>query len=225
MVFTQQPGSIAVQQISKKLLTQLRSSNKTLWLTSGGSAVSLQVEIMQQLAQSNVDLSLLTVLPVDERYGDPGHKDSNSAQMRGAGFDPKNAVWHDVLTDNLSFEETTRAYSKLAEELVARADVVVATLGLGPDGHTAGILPGSPAVTDTASPVVSYEWSDYKRMTLGLSVLAKITEAFVLAYGETKQEALQRLKKNQEPLSELSAKLLYDIPEVTVYNDYITSEG
>jgi len=225
MVFTQQPSSIAVKLISEKLLAQLKSAHKTLWLVSGGSAVSLQVQIMQQLIQSGVDLSLLTILPVDERYGNPGHKNSNSEQMRSAGFAPGKAVWHDVLAGGRSFEETVQAYSQLSERLLQTSGAVVAILGLGADGHTAGILPNSPAITDTDSPVVGYEWADYRRMTLGKESLLHITAVFVLAYGDSKHEALLRLQKNQEPFSDMPAKLLYDISDVTVYNDYITSEG
>jgi 6-phosphogluconolactonase/glucosamine-6-phosphate isomerase/deaminase len=58
-------------------------------------------------------------------------------------------------------------------------------------------------------------------MTLGIPMLLKIDSAFLLAYGEAKKEALERLRKNEEPVEELPAKILYDITDVTVYNDFI----
>ena len=166
-------------------------------------------------------LGKLTILPVDERYGEYGHENSNSTQMRAAGFEPGDATWHDVLKKNLPMPETVSYYAELAENAFATTATVVATLGMGPDAHTAGILPGSPAVTDTTSTVVGYSWSDHERMTLGIPMLLKIDSAFLLAYGEAKKEALERLRKNKEPVEELPAKILYDITDVTVYNDFI----
>jgi 6-phosphogluconolactonase/glucosamine-6-phosphate isomerase/deaminase len=142
-------------------------------------------------------------------------------QMRAAGFEPGDATWYDVLKKNLPMPETVSYYAQLAENAFATATTVVATLGMGPDAHTAGILPGSPAATDTTSTVVGYSWSDYERMTLGMPMLLKIDSAFLLAYGEAKKEALERLRKNEEPVEELPAKILYDITDVTVYNDFI----
>jgi 6-phosphogluconolactonase/glucosamine-6-phosphate isomerase/deaminase len=100
----------------------------------------------------------------------------------------------------------------------------MATMGLGQDGHTAGILPDSASVQDDTSAVVGYDWVDYKRMTFGLASLRRVQSAYVFAYGESKREALNRLQSNQEPLTSLPAKILYNIPNVTVYNDCITSE-
>ena len=202
--------------------SELQADKRVLWLTSGGSCIAAQVDVMERLRETlSEEISHLSVLPVDERFGSKGHADSNGEQMRKAGFSPGEATWHDVLSQNLPLQETVSLYSELAAEAFAEADVVLATLGMGGDAHTAGILPRSPAVTDTISTVVGYEWSDYSRMTLGIPMLLKIDTAFLLAYGEGKKEALKRLHAHTEPVEDLPAKILYDIADVTVYNDYI----
>lgn len=222
MKFTTTSVQEGIAAISNRVQMYLESDKKVLWLTSGGSATNVQVEIMKRLRENASDwLGSLTILPVDERYGEYGHENSNSAQMRAAGFEPGDATWYDVLEKNLPMSETISHYTELAENAFATATTVVATLGMGPDAHTAGILPGSPAVTDTTSTVVGYSWSDYERITLGIPTLLKINSAFLLAYGEAKKEALERLRKNEEPVEELPAKILYDITDVTVYNDFI----
>jgi 6-phosphogluconolactonase/glucosamine-6-phosphate isomerase/deaminase len=98
-------------------------------------------------------------------------------------------------------------------------------LGLGTDAHTAGVLPGSPAVEPTDHFVVGYAWTDYQRMTSSLTALRRIAIVWLLAYGEAKAEALRRLYDNAEPLCELPGAILYELPEVYVYNDAIESEG
>ncbi len=226
MNFVNEKSGNAVKRISQDIIALLRDDKRVLWLVSGGSAVLPQVEIMKYIISgAEGKLEQLVVLPVDERYGPTGHDTSNSEQMRRAGFSPSKTVWHDVLANNVSFGGTIVFYGSMVQTAFDNADVVVATLGLGADAHTAGILPNSPAVEDNESPVVGYEWTDFRRMTVGLTQLRKINIAYVLAYGDNKEEALQRLQKNTEPLSALPAKVLYDIPDVTIYNDFISSEG
>lgn len=225
MRFSLERVESAVEAVALAIATELQAGKQVLWLVSGGSAVGAQVQVMYRLAATHTDkLSNLHILPVDERYGPAGHADSNSEQMRKAGFNPTIAHWYDVLQGG-SMQDTVHTYGLLAEKLFSDAGVVIATMGLGPDGHTAGVLPHSPATNDPNSTVVGYEWSDHQRMTLDVSMLRDIDQAFVLAYGETKETAIQRLNANTESLVDLPAKVLYDIPSVTVYNDTVESEA
>ncbi|QQS18327.1 6-phosphogluconolactonase [Candidatus Saccharibacteria bacterium] len=224
MNFSTDKADKAAENIYQQFAKAIGSGKNTLWLISGGSAINLQVAIMRRLHQTLPDkLSLLTILPVDERFGPVGHENSNTSQMKASGFEPADAQWYDVLAENLPMSETVALYAGLAEDAFASAEVVIATLLMGADGHTAGILPGSPAITDTTSTAVGYEWSDFTRLTLGVTMLLKIDQAYILAYGDSKKKALNRLKDNSEPIEALPAKLLYDIAEVTVYNDYINT--
>ena len=225
MIYSRERQDSAITHVAHTIERELANNRAVLWLVSGGSAVAIQVAIMQQLSRDVPDtLTNLTIIPVDERYGPVWHANSNSAQMRQAGFNPGSAKWFDVLDAGSTMSETLERYEELVEDSFARAKVVIATLGLGVDGHTAGVLPDSPAALDSTSTVIGYEWSDYTRMTLGLAKLRQIDDAFVFAYGEAKRDALRRISESQEPLSSLPAKVLYGIPTVTVYNDCITSE-
>ncbi|MBP9761591.1 6-phosphogluconolactonase [Candidatus Saccharibacteria bacterium] len=224
MKFTTQPPGAAIRTISETIVASLQLNKPVLWLTSGGSAINAQIAVLDQVRSATPDsMQFLTIIPVDERYGPLSHKDSNTEQMRQAGFDPGSASWIDVLANNQPMAETVSDYARLAQNAFAEADVVIATLGIGPDGHTAGLLPGSPALTDTVSTAIGYGWDDYERLTLGVPLLTKIDHAFVLAYGVHKQAALERLAQNSEPTESLPAKILYDIADVTVYNDYINT--
>lgn len=217
---------MAVIDVAAKLAAQITQHKKALWFVSGGSAIDIQVDIMHQLNKSHERyLGNLTIIPVDERYGSFDHKHSNAAQLGQAGFNPTPALWIDVLSNNLSFEQTISQYNALAKKLIEKSDYIIATLGLGSDGHTAGILPHSPALEAGEATIIGYIWDDYQRMTISPTVFMRIDTAYVFAYGDKKQEALQRLFDNSEDVSELPAKLLYDVGSVTVYNDYINSEG
>jgi 6-phosphogluconolactonase/glucosamine-6-phosphate isomerase/deaminase len=226
MQFLREDQKAAVRTIAARICDELFAGKRVLWLTSGGSNVNAEVIIMQALRTHCADkLDGLAILPMDERYGAPGHENSNTEALRHAGFDPGAATWVDVLMHDVSFEQTVSFYNEIAATALSKAGVVIGQFGLGSDAHVAGVLPGSPAVNADETTVAGYEWEDYVRMTLTPTALKQVDTAYVLAYGEGKKDALERLRANIESLSELPAKLLYDIPEIYVYNDAIKSKG
>lgn len=206
--------------IAARIGTGLTQGRHVLWLTSGGSNVELQVEIMRRLRTTVTDgLERLSILPIDERYGPSGHADSNVQQLRAAGFEPGAARWIDILAADLPLPATVEGYTEAARSAFAEADLIVGQFGMGADGHVAGILPDSPACTDAAATVIGYDWSDYTRLTLTIDTLKRIQIAYVAAFGESKRLALERLERNKEAAEKLPAKILYDIAEVYVYTD------
>ncbi len=226
MKFTRDGEAGAVRSIAGRICKGLHEGKHVVWLISGGSNIAPELAVMQLIKKQAGDaLSSLAIIPIDERYGKAGHADSNTQQLRVAGFDPGAATWVDVLARNLSFAETVDFYNDATRVSLENAAVIIGQIGLGNDGHIAGILPGSPAIEALDKVVIGYEWDDYMRMTLTPSALRKVQIAYVLAYGESKAGPLKRLYENNEAFAELPAKLLYEIPEVRIYNNVITSEG
>jgi len=226
MQFLREDQGQAIEAIATQICNSLLTGKRVLWLVSGGSNIAAEISVMHTVhKRAKKQLPNLAILPMDERYGPKGHPNSNSEQLRQAGFDPGTAVWVDVLMHGLSFEQTVSFYHEVASTALAHADCIIGQFGLGGDGHTAGILPGSPATGTSEPVVVGYTWSDYQRMTLTPVALANVQIGYVLAYGTGKREALARLQKNAEPLAKLPAKILYEIPEVYIYNEDIKLRG
>jgi 6-phosphogluconolactonase len=80
-----------------------------------------------------------------------------------------------------------RAY---AATLPDRFDLVL--LGLGPDGHTASLFPGTPALTEREARAIAVYVEKFGswRVTLTAPVLSAAREAVVLAVGDEKADAL-----------------------------------
>jgi len=226
MKFLRENQGNALAAVAARLGKQLETGRRVLWLVSGGSNTAAEVEIMAALRKQHEQrLDQLAILPMDERYGEKGHADSNTQKLREAGFDPGGATWVDVLEHNVSFEQTIDFYNEVAATALANASSIVGQFGMGDNGHIAGIQPSSPAVTADETTVAGFEWSDYMRLTLTPNALKRVNVAFLLAYGQNKKEVLIKLQRCEGEVSTFPALLLYEIPEVFVYNDQIESEG
>lgn len=206
-----------ITALSERLINELDEGKRALWLVSGGSNIPLSVQVME-----NIPASLsrkLTVLPADERYGKPGHPDSNVSQLLQAGFKPHQAELLTVL-EGLSLEATRERYEQMAKDAFQQADIILAQLGMGADGHIAGILPHSAAL-ESGNFVSAYQGPDFSRLTLTSHAIKRIEVAYVFAFGAAKRNALEHLQQQMLPYAEQPAQMLKELPEVYVYNDQI----
>jgi len=205
----------AAEFTARQILAALQTGRQVLWLVSGGSAIAVAVAAAAKLGA--VPPSHLTVTLADERYGAVGHADSNWQKLTAAGFTLANARLLPVLA-GADFSETTRVFNdRLAAEF-KRADYVIALLGIGPDGHTAGILPSSPAVTATDL-VAAYEGPDFQRITITPAAIGKLSEAIVYSVGANKWPALKQLRR-EIAVTDQPAQILKTLDKLTIFTDY-----
>jgi 6-phosphogluconolactonase/glucosamine-6-phosphate isomerase/deaminase len=208
----------AANILEQRLALEL-ANNKVLWLISGGSNIKTTVLAMQQVPEEFS--SNLTIMLLDERYGEPGQKDSNWAQLLNAGFESKKAMLLPILKEGQSFEQSADYYNALAEKAFLNNDVIVAQIGMGADGHIAGILPNSAATESINKLVTHYESEPYKRMTLTFEAIKQINVAYVFAFGDDKKPALLQLKDESLDPKVQPAQILKELNEVYIYNDQV----
>jgi 6-phosphogluconolactonase/glucosamine-6-phosphate isomerase/deaminase len=215
--------STAITALQGNLLRELTKGKKVLWIISGGSNIEVTVRIIDELP---ADLkSQLTIMPVDERYGPVGHTNSNIQQLLEKGFVAGQARLITVLQPDMSLQATAEAYDRIVQAEFAKADVIIGQLGIGPDGHIAGILPDSPAATVDDRFVTAYLSDPYQRITMTFQALRKIIVNYSLVYGAAKKTALQQLHNSELPLAEQPSQILRKLPEVYIYNDQIGDES
>src|SRR6266496_1188166 len=105
----------AAAALVEVLEAALNKNQRVLWLVSGGSNIATEAAIIAQLIERGAAMRSLAILPIDERYGDYDHPDSNSAQLRAAVPDLGEASMVDVLEKNLTFKDTIAYYNSAAE--------------------------------------------------------------------------------------------------------------
>ena len=197
---------------------ELTDNKLVLWLVPGGSNLKTVVKVMNSLESK--DFSRLTIALTDERYGEPGHKDSNFFQLRQLGLDTRGAIFLDLLKGK-SLKKTVTESGLAMEKLFTYADSIIGFFGMGPDGHIAGILPHSLAAVNDETWMIGYDAGQFIRMTLTPFALSHINNAFVGAFGAEKLVALTNLHDKMLPIADQPAQILRHLPDTSVYNNQI----
>ena len=127
---------------------------------------------------------------VDERIASPGSEDRNLTHMvLGLSMDHQSALRPMPVTNH----DLDAAAHEYETSLPERLDLV--HLGLGPDGHTASLVPGDPVleVDDRRVAITANPYQDHRRMTLTYPALAEARQVLFLVTGEEKRTPLQQL--------------------------------
>lgn len=127
---------------------------------------------------------------VDERIASPGSEERNLTHMvLGLSMDHQSALRPMPVTQR-GLDDAARTYES---SLPAPLDCV--HLGLGPDGHTASLVPGDPVleVTDRRVALTETAYQGHHRMTLTYPALAEARQIVWLVTGPDKVEPLAKL--------------------------------
>ena len=132
----------------------------------------------------------VTIFQVDERIAPDGDPDRNLTLLERS-LPPGGAA--DVRPLPVWAEDLDAAAARYAEGLPEQLDLV--HLGLGPDGHTASLLPGDPVLDVSERDVaVTGEYQGRRRMTLTYPAINRARKILWLVTGEDKVDALARLR-------------------------------
>jgi len=200
--------------VSSSINKKLGLGKNVLWFVSGGSSIPIEVEIAKRII---INHDKLVVTLADERYGPIGHSDSNYFQLEKSGFNISQLNFIPFLSGK-DIETTTNDINKMLDNEFKKADYKIGFFGIGSDGHTAGILPYSKALTENKL-VCNYQAGLYNRITITLKAIYELDEAILYAVGESKWNAIEKLNANL-PIKEEPAQILKKVPLLIIYTDY-----
>jgi 6-phosphogluconolactonase len=154
---------------------------------SGGRAPWRMVEL---LGDHPIDWDSTEVFQVDERIAPQGDPDRNLTEL--VRHAPATALGR-LRPMPVNGEDLDAAAASYEAELPPQIDLV--HLGLGPDGHTASLVPGDPVldVTDRAVALTGGSYQGRRRMTLTYPALAAARKILWLITGEEKRGAFSKL--------------------------------
>jgi 6-phosphogluconolactonase len=194
----------AASQIVALAAEAIAEHGRFAWALSGGSTPKqLYGLLAQPRFASQIDWTRVHFFWGDERCVPPDHVDSNFRMVREALLDairPRSEQVH-RMRGEIDPEEAARAY---AEELSRFFGVAVAgppprfdliLLGLGGDGHTASLFPGTPALHENQRWVVVNQKAEGEplRLTFTLPLINAAAHVRFLVSGASKAVRIEQI--------------------------------
>src|SRR4051812_37157782 len=186
----------AAEHIAEALKEAISAGSAASLALAGGTTPRAAYEALAKIP--GIDWSKVSVYFGDERAVPPTHPDSNFRMAQAALFErvPLPAAnIHRIVGEDPDQDAAARAYEAL---LPARISVLV--LGIGEDGHTASLFPGSPALherTRRVLPVIGPK-PPPQRLSITPPVIESAGLCIVIANGAGKAEPVRRALR--EPL-------------------------
>jgi 6-phosphogluconolactonase len=146
--------------------------------------------MFSQLEDDGLDWTRIEIYQVDERVAPAGSEERNLTHLiESLSIGAQGSIRPMPVTDN-DLEAAADRYAKLLPEALD-----LAHMGLGPDGHTASLVPGDPVleVTDRRVVVTAGPYEGVRRMTLTFPVLSRVRFLLWVVTGEEKRDALKML--------------------------------
>ena len=161
--------------------------------------------MLRALADEPMPWSDVHVVQVDERVAPAGDPDRNLTHLRESllthcPLRPEQI--HAMPVESTDLEAATRRYALTLREIAGAPAVLdLAHLGLGPDGHTASLVPGDAVLEVTAADVaLTGVYQGRRRMTLTYPMLNRARRIVWLVTGREKADMLARLQAGDESI-------------------------
>jgi len=162
---------------------------------SGGTTAR---ECYELLAGADVDWSKVEIYFGDERWVPVDDPDSNEGMARAVLLDraAPRAI-HSMAGAGDTVDAAARGYDAV---IAAAPPIDVVHLGLGPDGHTASLFPGSAALAVTDRLVVANgdDFHPHPRLTFTYPALARSHLVVFTVAGDDKRDAFARIRAGDD---------------------------
>jgi len=183
---------------------------------SGGSTPKILFELLAQAPyKNNIDWKKTIIAFGDERFVPPTSNDSNykmanETLLSKVPLSSKNIL--KIITEKITPETSAKKYEQeIKKHISTKQSFDLVLLGLGEEGHTASIFPGSKLISDKKNWVQAI-WVEEKQMQRISFTLPFINQAKNIAFlvsGESKKNILKKIfssKKQVLPAGLVEAK-------------------
>ena len=155
--------------------------------------------MLRALAGETVPWQAVHIVQVDERVAPAGDPDRNLTHLQASLLDAvplRPQQIHAMLVESSDLEAAAKQYAQTLNEIAGSPAVLdLVHLGLGPDGHTASLVPGDPVLEITNSDVsLTGIYQGRRRMTLTYPVINRARHILWVVTGAEKVEMLTRLR-------------------------------
>ena len=186
----------AAKLIAKQAKESVATRGKFVMAVSGGKTPWI---MLRDLAHEDVPWKDVHVVQVDERVAPEGDPDRNLTHLREslvehAPLRPEQIYAMPVESGNI--EAACARYARILETIAGSPPLLdLVHLGLGPDGHTASLVPGDRVLdVQDADVALTGIYQKRRRMTLTYPIINRSRRVLWLVTGSEKAGMLARLQ-------------------------------
>jgi 6-phosphogluconolactonase len=186
----------AAKLIAKEARDAVATRGKFVMAVSGGKTPWV---MLRDLAKEDVPWKGVHVVQVDERVAPEGDPDRNLTHLRESLLEhaplPPEQI-HAMPVEATDLQAASLRYAQTLAEIAGSPPVLdLVHLGLGPDGHTASLVPGDPVLdVKNADVALTGIYQGRRRMTLTYPMINRSRRVLWLATGGEKAGMLARLQ-------------------------------
>jgi 6-phosphogluconolactonase len=186
----------AAVMVASEARAAVASRGRFVMAVSGGRTPWI---MLRALASQELPWEQVHVVQVDERVAPEGHPDRNLTHLResllATPIRPEQI--HAMPVESADLEAAARQYASTLREIAGSPPTLdLVHLGLGPDGHTASLIPGDAVLGVTEADVAfTGVYQGRRRMTLTYPVINRARRILWLVTGSEKAGILERLYK------------------------------
>jgi len=182
--------------------------------------------MLRALADEELPWQSIHIVQVDERVAPEGHPDRNLTHLRESLLAhspiPPDHI-HAMPVEAADVETSARDYAYLLTQIAGSSPKLdLVHLGLGPDGHTASLVPNDPVLTINDKDVaVTGVYQGRRRLTLTYPIINRARKILWLATGIEKAGPLLRLRQGDTsiPAGRISRH------QAVIFADIAATEG
>ena len=186
----------AAKLIAKEARDAVASRGQFVMAVSGGKTPWV---MLRDLTKEDVPWNSVHVVQVDERVAPDGDPDRNLTHLReslleNAPLRPEQI--HAMPVESATVEAACALYAQILHMIAGSPPVLdLVHLGLGPDGHTASLVPGDPVLNvKDADVALTGIYQNRRRMTLTYPIINRSRRVLWLVTGAEKAGMLARLQ-------------------------------
>ena len=178
-----------------QMIDEIARTPVTIALSGGSTPKRLYETLAAEPFRGRLPWQSVELFFGDERTVSPDHPDSNYGMARRALLDPLGLEAHRMPAaegDAAGYERLVRHRVPAGEDGIPAFDLVL--LGVGEDGHTASLFPGTAALDERERLVVMNDVPSLgtRRMTFTFPLLEAARRVWVLASGAAKRAIVAR---------------------------------
>lgn len=184
---------------------------------SGGST---PLPVLSLLCRTSLNWERFRFFQVDERFVPLAHVQSNYGHLKQVFFTQVPSANYPMYLEGESPLACAQLYQQTIDEKLPKVNGVpsfdLILLGMGEDGHTASLFPGTKALNEEENWIVANEVPelDSIRITMSYTLILRAREVCVLINGKNKNQLVESMYESEDTTFPMQ-KIINDCPKLT----------